>query len=141
MALIEDHDEWSQLIQSLAGSGHRVNTFDKYSDAIEVLKQHRKIDLIISDVHLQNGGDVFDFLRWVKKHPERAATPFVLLSLKPTPVARYLEDGVRISARILGASQYIRLDEFDSDSLRRQIELSLPLEQIRVEHPSVEIGE
>ncbi len=141
LALIENHDEWSQLVQSLNRSGHNVHVLEKFSDAIEVLKEGSAIDLIISDVHLQNGGGVFDFLRWVKLDSERAKTPFVLLSMEPTEMAKYLEDGIRISARMLGASLYIRQDKFDSDTLREQIERFLPSEEIGVNSASLEIGE
>jgi hypothetical protein len=71
---------------------------------------------------------------------ERAKTPFVLLSLEPTAMAKYLEDGIRISARMLGASLYIRQDKFDSDTLRQQIEELLPKGN-HEKQSSMEIGE
>ena len=141
LALIENRDEWSQLVQSLGRSGHNVHVLEKYSDAVDVLKEVCDVDLIISDVHLQNGGDVFDFLRWVKLDSERAKTPFVLLSLEPTSMAKYLEDGIRISARMLGASMYIRQDKFDSDTLREQIEQLLPSKTDSVDSSSTKSGE
>jgi len=141
LALVENHNNWSHLVQSLSKSGHHVHALERYSDAVEILKKNCQIDLIISDVHLQNGGDVFDFLRWVKMDSARAKTPFVLLSLEPTPMAKYLEDGIRISSRMLGASMYIRLDKFDSDRLREQIELLLPSEKGNSDQFSANIGE
>ena len=82
-----------QICDSLRRSGHRVIQSLSFAIAIDVLKTER-VDLIISDVHLQNGGSVFDFLRWVKGNSLTKDTPFVLFSLKPTPVAKYVEDAV-----------------------------------------------
>jgi CheY-like chemotaxis protein len=81
--------------------------------------------MIISDIHLQNGGNVFDFLRWVKKNPSTCDTPFVMLSSEPTSIARYIEDGLRTSARLLGVTKYITMENFDSDEFCKQIDLLL----------------
>jgi CheY-like chemotaxis protein len=88
--------------------------------------QRTQVALIISDVHLENGGSVFDFLRWVKRHPIIRATPFVLFSCTPTSIAKYLEDGLKTSSRLLGAAKYITMDRFDSDEFNRQIDSLLP---------------
>jgi CheY-like chemotaxis protein len=96
-----------------------------FPEAIEFLrKQH--VDLIISDVHLENGGNVFDFLRWVKENPSTKSTPFVLLSSEPTPRAKFFEDGLKTTARLLGAAKYISMDRFDSEEFRKQIDALLP---------------
>jgi len=89
----------------------------------------QNVDLIISDVHLENGGSVFDFLRVVKWSERTAAIPFVLFSLKPTSVAKYLADGTRITARILGAVKYIEMDIFDSARFQQEINGLLALEK------------
>jgi len=128
IALIENRQEWAQLIESLSRSGHGVQVFDNFASAVSVLREQRTVDMIISDVHLQNGGDVFDFLRWVRKDPCRAATPFVMLSMEPTFMAQYLEDGIRMSSRLLGATLYIKQDKFDSHALLKEIESILPSE-------------
>jgi len=81
--------------------------------------------MIISDIHLQNGGNVFDFLRWVKKNPSTTDTPFVLLSVEPSKTAKFIEDGLRTTARLLGATKYILMETFDSDEFRKQIDVLL----------------
>ncbi|MBS1996144.1 MAG: hypothetical protein JSS86_07530, partial [Cyanobacteria bacterium SZAS LIN-2] len=50
----------------------------------------------------------------------------VLFSCRPTPMARHLEDGLRIASRMLGAAQYISMERFDGKILREQINLLLP---------------
>ncbi|MBU6452936.1 MAG: hypothetical protein KGS72_14220 [Cyanobacteria bacterium REEB67] len=92
-----------------------------FKDAIDVLKDTH-VDLIISDVHLQNGGNVFDFVRWVKKNPDTARTPFVMFSSDPTPTAKFFDDGLRTSARLLGVALYLTMEKFDSDQFRQQID-------------------
>ncbi len=141
IALIENRKEWAQLIESLSQSGHHVHALDNYASAIAVLKEQDRVDMIISDVHLQNGGDVFDFLRWVRKDPCRATTPFVMLSMEPTFMAQYLEDGIRMSSRLLGATLYIKQQKFDSEELLKEIELILPSEVRKVDQSSEEKGE
>jgi CheY-like chemotaxis protein len=124
LALHEDDDHSFNVADSLEQSGHTVILCKNFADAITVLKQ-KHVDMIISDVHLQNGGNVFDFLRWVKKNPSTNKTPFVMLSAAPTDMAKYIEDGLRTSARLLGVSLYIAMDRFDSLEFSKQIDLLL----------------
>jgi CheY-like chemotaxis protein len=98
---------------------------DSFALAITVLRE-QSIDLIISDVHLENGGSVFDFLKSVKSKPLLALIPFVLFSLEPTKVAKYLADGVQTAARVVGAAKYISMDEFDAAKFIEEIEELLP---------------
>jgi len=134
LALNEDIDGEAsrQICDSLGRSGHRVIQSKSFALAIDVLKTER-VDLIISDVHLQNGGSVFDFLRWVKGNPLTKDTPFVLFSLKPTAVAKYVEDAVRACARVLGASMYITMEPFDTDKFRKLIDSLLPADEQLIE--------
>jgi CheY-like chemotaxis protein len=126
LALHENDATSADVVYSLEKSGHNVVLAGTFGEAIAILKSLRKIDLVISDVHLENGGNVFDFLRWVKDHPSKAvAIPFVLFSCRPSPLAKHLVDAVRTSARILGASKYIAMDAFDSDDFRKQMDLLL----------------
>ena len=41
-------------------------------------------------------------------------------------MALHLEDGVRTSARMLGAAKYISMASFDSEAFRTQIDAVLP---------------
>jgi hypothetical protein len=81
-----------------------------------------EIDLIIADVHLQNGGSVLDFLRWTKCHPNMQATPFVCFSSERAGVNKFLWDGVRSATRALGAAKYIAMEHFDSYTFWQEIE-------------------
>ncbi len=127
LALHEDDGNAHQVTSSLKLSGHEVVESRNFSHAISVLT-NKHVDLIISDVHLENGGNVFDFLRWVKKNPSTKSTPFVLFSSQPTNKAKYFEDGIRTSARMLGATMYITMETFDSDEFRKLIDSLLPAE-------------
>ena len=127
LALHENKRNADQVTESLRRSGFKVLETSSFAKAI-IMLQTQSVDLILSDVHLENGGSVFDFLRWVKKNPSTKATPFVLFSSDPTAVAKFFEDGVRTSARMLGASMYITMEVFDAEEFRKQIDSLLPLE-------------
>ena len=120
-----DGENSQKICDSLEQSGHKVILSRNFADAISILRT-QGVDLIISDVHLQNGGSVFDFLRWVKSNPLTKETPCVLFSLEPTVVAKYVEDGVRACARMLGAAMYITMETFDADTFRKLIDSLLP---------------
>ena len=121
-----EHEEQRNLIgDCLEGVGHEVTKVDTFHNAMEILRS-RDFDLIISDVHLQNGGSVFDFLRWVKGDPHLVSTPFVCFSAEPKEVGKYLSDGVRTAARSLGAARYITMETFDGKSLLHEIEWLIP---------------
>jgi CheY-like chemotaxis protein len=124
LALHEDEGHSFKVADSLAKSGHTVILSKNFTRAINVLKV-KHVDMIISDIHLQNGGSVFDFLRWVRKNPSTKTTPFVMLSSEPSETAKYIEDGLRTSARLLGVTKYITMEKFDSDSFCKQIDLLL----------------
>jgi DNA-binding response OmpR family regulator len=121
LALLEQHEESHQVNKTLVQSGHQVVLAQTFDEAIAVVQEMR-FDLIISDVHLENGGSIFDFLRWVTTDAAAIKTPFVLFTMKPTLVGRYLEDGVRTTARMLGAAQYITMKCFDAEEFCRQID-------------------
>jgi CheY-like chemotaxis protein len=127
LGLLEEDDNAHQVIESLTKSGHAVHAVDTFTKAIAMFTtEHEPVDLIISDVHLENGGNVFDFMKWVKRNPRTSDIPFVLFSFHPADRAKYLEDGVKTSARLLGAAKYITMDKFDSDEFRKQIDSLLP---------------
>jgi len=128
LALLEQDQNSRQVVKSL--DGHNVIAPKNFPDAIRVL-QDKHVVLIISDVHLENGGTVFDFLRWVKRNSATCETPFIMFSSHPTVAAKYLEDGIRVSARMLGAAMYITMDPFDSDDFRKQIDSLLPVGRVR----------
>jgi CheY-like chemotaxis protein len=125
-----EHEDQRKLIGNcLEGVGHKVTGVDTFHNAMEILRS-ADFDLIISDVHLQNGGSVFDFLRWVKGDPYLRGTPFVCFSGEPPEVGKYLADGVRTAARSLGAARYIAMEKFDGPALLREIEWLIPEQKI-----------
>jgi len=127
--LTMEHPEEMKLISdSLEHFGHCVTKSATFHAAMEILRS-ADMDLIISDVHLQNGGSVFDFLRWTKGDPHMRAIPFVCFSAEPPEVGKYLADGVRTAARALGAASYITMEHFDAHVFRQEIEWLLPLER------------
>lgn len=122
-----EHKEQMKLISDcLEKFGHCVIKADTFHESMEILRS-TEVDLIVSDVHLQNGGSVFDFLRWTKGDPHLRALPFVCFSAEPPEVGKYLSDGVRTAARSLGAARYISMEQFDEKSFRGEVEWLLPL--------------
>ncbi|MBX9668360.1 MAG: hypothetical protein K2X93_12110 [Candidatus Obscuribacterales bacterium] len=125
-----EHKEQMKLISDcLEKFGHCVIQADTFHKSMEVLKCS-DIDLIISDVHLQNGGSVFDFLRWTKGDPYLRSVPFVCFSAEPPEIGKYLADGVRTAARALGAVRYLTMEHFDANVFRQEIEWLLPAEKV-----------
>lgn len=125
LALLEHPEAMKLIADSLEHFGHVVLKADKFQDAMDILRQH-EVDLVIGDVHLQNGGSIFDFLRWTKGDPHMRSVPFVCFSTEPVEVPKYLSDGVRTAARALGAARYITMEKFDTASFRAEIEWLLP---------------
>ena len=125
---MEHEAEGKQIRDCLESAGHSVTKVDTFHNAMEVLRT-TDFDLIVSDVHLQNGGSVFDFLRWVKGDPYMNAVPFVCFSDEPPEVGKYLSDGVRTAARSLGAARYIIMDHFEAPAFLQEIEWLLPQDQ------------
>lgn len=59
LVLLEHTEDMIIICDSLEHFGHGVYKAFKFQDAMEILRQ-RPVDLIIGDVHLQNGGSIFD---------------------------------------------------------------------------------
>jgi len=126
---MEHETQRNELGDCLEHVGHDVTKVDTFHSAMEVLKSS-DFDLIVSDVHLQNGGSVFDFLRWVKGDPHLRTTPFVCYSTEPKEVGKYLADGVRTAARSLGAARYVTMDNFNGPEFLREIEWLIPEQKV-----------
>lgn len=128
LTLLEHPEALEMIAESLEHFGHVVLRATKFQEAMDILRQ-TEVDLIIGDVHLQNGGSIFDFLRWVKGDPHMRVVPFVCFSSEPIEVPRYLSDGVRTAARALGAARYITMEKFDKITFLSEIEWLLPQER------------
>jgi CheY-like chemotaxis protein len=129
LALMEHPKPMVLIADSLERLGHIMHKANNYQDAMSILRQH-EVDLIIADVHLQNGGSIFDFLRWVKGDPHMRSVPFVCFSTEPVEVPRYLSDGVRTAARALGAAKYMTMEKFDRDVFVAEIDWLLPQDRV-----------
>lgn len=129
LALLEHPEAMELIADSLEHFGHVVYRADKFQEAMEILRQ-REVDMIIGDVHLQNGGSIFDFLRWVKGDPHMRGVPFVCFSTEPPEVPKYLSDGVRTAARALGAARYMTMEHFDRRVFMAEIDWLLPQDRI-----------
>jgi CheY-like chemotaxis protein len=129
LVTMEHEDERELIGDCLERVGHKVTKVDTFHNAMEILRG-ADFDLIVSDVHLQNGGSVFDFLRWVKGDPHMKGTPFVCFSAEPPELGKYLADGVRTAARSLGAARYIGMEKFDGPTFLHEIEWLIPEQKI-----------
>jgi CheY-like chemotaxis protein len=129
LVTMEHADQRKLIGDCLENVGHNVTLVDTFHNAMEILRAS-DFNLIVSDVHLQNGGSVFDFLRWVKGDPHMRATPFVCFSAEPPEIGKYLSDGVRTAARSLGASRYICMEHFDATLFLHEIEWLIPEGQV-----------
>lgn len=122
------HEDESKLVgDCLEHVGHDVTHATTFLNAMACMR-NAEFDLIIADVHLQNGGSVFDFLRWVKGDPHTRELPFVCFSAKPLEIVSYLQDGVRTTASSLGAAKSITMEHFDGPLLLNEIQWLLPEE-------------
>lgn len=128
LALLEHPDAMRAIADTLQKYGHVVYKADTFQQAMDILRRD-DVDLIIGDVHLQNGGSIFDFLRWVKGDPHMHAVPFICFSTEPVEVPKYLSDGVRIAARAFGAAKYITMEKFDKAAFLSEIEWLLPQDE------------
>lgn len=104
----------------------RVRTIE---EAIPLL-EHRYFDLIISAVHLEHDGSVFDFLKYAKSNPKSSSVPFVFYCCQSSTFARSVRDGLQIAARVLGADKYITMEHYDRDKLRAEFKDYLPLSEL-----------
>ena len=120
LALLEDPKNLQQVSECLEQSGHCVLKATRFEVAMQILER-QPVDLIVSDVHLQNGGDIFDFLVRVHLSPLLQNVPFVCFSFQPTELAEYLAAGVQTAARILGATSYISMRVFDPNEFAMRI--------------------
>lgn len=129
LVTMQHEKERNQIGACLERVGHEVVTVDTFYNAMEILRSS-DFDLIVSDVHLQNGGSIFDFLRWVKGDPHMHATPFVCFSAEPPELGKYLADGVRTAARSLGAARFISMEHFDEKLFLHEIDWLIPEEKV-----------
>lgn len=128
LVVLELDETSNQVADCLKAAGFKVSRCNSFAAAMKILET-KEISLVIADVHPENGGSVFDFIRFVKKNPLSKTTPFILFSLRPTKLAKYLEDGVRTTSRLLGCDMYMSMERFDNAKFLKQIQSLLPPQQ------------
>jgi CheY-like chemotaxis protein len=128
LALLEHPEPLRLVVNCLEKFGHTVFQANNFATAMDTLRQ-QEVELIIGDVHLQNGGSIFDFMRWTRGDPHLHGVPFVCFSTEPVEIPKYLSDGVRTAARALGAARYITMENFDPVALRQEIEMLQPADR------------
>lgn len=111
-----------------------LSIVDTVESAVALLTQE-DFQLIISAVHLEFDGSVFDFLKMCKV---QASLPFIFYCSKSSTFARSVRDGLQIAARALGAEKYITMEEFDAQELRDEIVEFLPWLETSLEEASGE---
>ncbi|CAN5489097.1 hypothetical protein BH10CYA1_BH10CYA1_23960 [soil metagenome] len=120
IALLEDEKHEQRIKTCLLSAGHQVIVAHGLVKAKALVLDHA-CDLILSNVVLENGGSVFDFLRWLKSDPVLRATPFVLLNIQPIDPAKFHTDGLRVTSRHLGAAKYISMEKLDPVRLNAEL--------------------
>lgn len=128
LVVIELEETATKVAESFKASGYKVTLCKDFSVATKILDT-KSIALIVADVHPENGGSVFDFLRYAKHNPSIQTIPFVLFSLRPTRLAKYLEDSVRTTARLLGCDLFLSMEHFEQEKFRKKIDSLLPPSQ------------
>jgi CheY-like chemotaxis protein len=98
-----------------------VRTVDEATELI-----FRGVDMIISAVHLEHDGSVFDLLKLAKADERTKDIPFVFYCSQSSAFARSVRDGLQIAARALGADKYITMEEYDAKELRDEFIEYLP---------------
>jgi len=89
--------------------------------ALAIIKD-TQVDLILCDVHVENGVNGFDFLRSVKQDKRTSEILFVFVSICPNATARMVEEGARAAARLLGAAGFISVRSFDPGTFCDEID-------------------
>ncbi|MBX9669929.1 MAG: hypothetical protein K2X93_20065 [Candidatus Obscuribacterales bacterium] len=93
-----------------------VGTVDEALDRL-----NSEVDLIVSAVHLEHDGSVFDFLKLAKENPETSHIPFVFYCSQSSRFARSVRDGLQIAARAIGADKYVTMETFNYMELRDEL--------------------
>ncbi len=128
LVILELEETATKVAESFKASGYKVTLCKDFAAAAKILDT-KNIALIIADVHPENGGSVFDFLRYAKRNPSTQTIPFVLFSLRPTRLAKYLEDSVRTTSRLLGCDLFLSMEYFVEEKFRKKIGSLLPPSQ------------
>lgn len=128
--VIHDENRRRNQLRECLEPPHKVDVCGSVQEAMAALKSterasltDRPFDLVLSAVHLDSPDDlsVFDLLKWTRRDAQLADLPFVLLDLEPSPHAKQVIDAIRAAGTVLGATDYIIIEQFHPDHLRRYL--------------------
>jgi len=119
LVLFERTSDLSQIKRMLANPFYAYYAVNSMQSAFELL-HHRRIDLIISGVHLENT-DSYEFLNRVKADEGLRSIPFVFVSLRRSDVARCVDHGLSLAARALGAARYLSIDTSSPVEIQKEV--------------------
>lgn len=127
--IFQEHPGELHALRKSLETHHELHFERGIDQALSVL-QRRAIDLIIARVHSEQG-NVFEFIRTIKRRDCFAEIPLVCFCGRRTPIARKLDPALAKAAETFGADGYICIDPYcsedtcDFDSLRASIESHL----------------
>lgn len=124
--LVDDSEEEIKGIKLSLRLGRHQVLVAKNVDEAKALLYGNTFDLIICGVRL-NRGTIFDLLSFLNNEPDRRQLPFVCFSCSPTDLGKSVDESLRKTAMLLGATSYITHASFDPSKFRSEIE-SLLLE-------------
>jgi CheY-like chemotaxis protein len=119
LVLFERNSDLAQIKGILSNPFYAYQPVNSMQSALELL-QRRRIDMVISGVHLENT-DSYEFLNRVKADERLKMIPFVFVSLRRSDVARCVDHGLSLAARALGASRYLSIDINSPPEIRNEI--------------------
>jgi CheY-like chemotaxis protein len=124
---LKDRPEYAlELKQLIEPHGYKVLAVSTIEEALARLHVET-VNMVIVAIHLQDG-NVFDFIRAVKTDPDPLISklPLICLNLNQRLHAKYLNEGLEISAMVLGANRFITMEPYDAKALWLQIMEMLP---------------
>ena len=104
-----------QAIRKSLQDNHTLLFAENSQDALALLDE-QPIDLIISRVHLERS-NVFEFIRAVKMNPKHKNIRFVCFSATRSQLAKVLDATLAHATAVMGADQYLSLDQFCVDGV------------------------
>jgi CheY-like chemotaxis protein len=119
LVLFERTSDLAQIKRILANPFYAYYAVNSMQNAFDLL-QHRRIDLVISGVHLENT-DSYEFLNRVKADEKLRHIPFVFVTLRRSDVARCVDHGLSLAARALGAAKYLSIDTNSPQMIQAEI--------------------
>ncbi len=120
LILYERASDVGQIRRMLANPFFNYTAVRSMQEAFQLLHQKR-VDMVISGVHLEDT-DTYEFLNRFKADRFLKKIPFVFLCLRRTEMARYVDHGLALAARALGATLYLSIDHDSPIKIKESVE-------------------